>query len=165
MWQSSLRLPHRRSWLAASIVALVFSLSTVTIASAETIVAVEGPWTMSTSVFTDNCCGTTIYYGVGQTTSSGCCTDVEIQIRGYNNSLGWHQVSSNACYAYPGSSCTTPWTEYNSSDNDATSAYAASNHTIYYPVDSGGLGGERYDYFTSTDGAHSTSSCVYTPGC
>lgn len=165
MWPSLSCRPWRT--IAAITLALVLSFSSLSIALAETISAVEGPWTMSTSAVTYNCCGPDVYYGVGQTTSGGCCTSLEIQIRGYNDSTGWHLVDSKACYAYPGSTCTTPETMYNSSDNTPppTGAYAASDHIIYYPVDANGSWGTRYEYYTSTDGAYSTASCVYTAGC
>lgn len=145
---------------------LVLSLVMAPLALAETITAVEGPWTMYTNVVVHNCCGPDDYYGVGDTTSSGSNTSLEIQIRGWNNSINMHQVSSNACYSYPGSTCHTAESEYVSSDTvpTATVYYAASDHLIYYPVNSGGGGGSLYEYYTSTDGNHSNANCVYN-GC
>lgn len=167
MQYSNARLPRRHVWITALVVALVLSLSFAHAVLAETIQAAEGPWTMSMQVVTQNCCGATDYYAVGSTSSSGCCTSLEINTRGYNNSTGWHLVDSDTCDAFPGSSCTSRRVAYDASDNNppATASYGATEHDIWYPVDSGGGGGTFYDYFTSTDGAHSTHSCVWTAGC
>lgn len=60
MWPSLSRRPWRT--IAAMTLALVLSFSSLSIALAETISAVEGPWTMSTSAVTYNCCGPDVYY-------------------------------------------------------------------------------------------------------
>jgi hypothetical protein len=82
--------------------------------------------------------------------------------RGYNNGGGWHETGRSNCSVapYDASRACEPYNfAYDSTESpDSTQRYAATRHQFYWSSGS-------FDWYTSTDGNHSSFNCVYYAGC
>jgi len=151
----------RRSLLIVTMIA-VFALLPSTSVFAETKAGQGTTWTVSTTGHTDPVPGSSaVNYGATTYQNGGTDPNAgnQIYILGWNNgaggSNGWHPIGGVYCNS-SGTFCgpieATAFDQVPGSGS--TDRYAAAEHVM-------GSGGTNYYNYTSTDGNHSTSGCVY----
>lgn len=153
---SGLRLVRRA--LAA---ALLTGALIATQVHAETGSANGGAWVFATNPgsYTE-VDGSTTYTASGYTSGNAGADTLKANIKGGNNSTGWHFVDEASASCGTGTCQPRQIVIDNSLNNPpSTGHYATTLHE--YWVGGTQVGG----FWTSSDGAHSSQSCWFNPGC